>query len=407
MLEDVKEILQKYGQEHLIGFYDELTEKEKQNLIEQIKRIDFDKISKLYEETKKSNKFAEDKIEPMSYIDKNKLSKEEKKRLEEIGEKVISSGQYAVATMAGGQGSRLGHHGPKGTFELFPGKSLFEILCDNLKKANNRYNIIIPWYIMTSKENNDDTVKFFEGKNYFGYPKEYVKFFTQGELPMIDTNGRILLETKGRIKEAADGNGGIFNSMIRAGIYADMKNRGIKWVFIGAIDNALLNMADSLLLGMTKDKGMFAASKTISKLNPQERVGVFCKRNSKPSVIEYSELPEEMAVMRDKEGELFYGEAHIMCNLFSIDVLDKIGKEKLPYHAAFKKANYIDKNGEVVEATKPNAYKFESFIFDAFSTLDDILLMRAKREEEFAPVKNATGTDSPETARELYLKQNM
>ncbi|MBR6033703.1 MAG: UTP--glucose-1-phosphate uridylyltransferase [Clostridia bacterium] len=296
--------------------------------------------------------------------------------------------------------------GPKGTFELLPGKSLFEILCDGLKKANEKYNITIPWYIMTSKENNDATVSFFEGKNYFGYPKESIKFFMQGELPMIDTNEKILLDEKWKIKQAADGNGGIFSSMINSGILSDMKEKGVKWLFIGSIDNAILKMVDSLFLGITFSQNKLAASKTVAKLNPAERVGVFCKRNGKPSVIEYSELPEEMAQKRDSNGELFFGEAHIMCNLFNIEILDRIGKEKLPYHVAFKKASYIDETGKLVEPTEPNAYKFESFIFDAFSLLDDILIMRAVRDEEFAPVKNAEGADSPETARALYLNQN-
>ena len=299
-------------------------------------------------------------------------------------------------------GTRLGHNGPKGTFELFAGKSLFEILADNLKKASSKYNVVIPWYIMTSKENNQDTIKFFEEKNYFDYPKEATKFFIQGELPMIDESGKILLEEKGKIKLAADGNGGIFNSMLKNGILEDMKNRGIKWLFIGAIDNALLKMADNMLLGLTSSNNMLAASKTIAKACPEERVGVFCKRNGKPSVIEYTELPEEMANLRDNEGELYYGEAHIMCNLFNISVLEEMGKTNLQYHQAFKKSNYIDKNGNIVVPEQPNAYKFERFIFDAFGILDNILLMRAKREEEFAPVKNKEGVDSPETARKLY-----
>lgn len=406
MLEEVKDKLKKYGQEHLIKFYDELSEEEKMNLLEQINKIDFEQVNKLYEDNKINSEFKDDRIEPMRYIDKDKLTEEEKEGYSKIGYKIISSGEYAVVTMAGGQGSRLGHNGPKGTFELLPGKSLFEILCDELKRANSKYNTIIPWYIMTSKANNDDTIKFFEGNNYFGYPKENIEFFVQGELPMIDTNGKIILETKGKIKEGADGNGGIFGSMIKSGVLEDMHIRGIKWVFIGSIDNAILKLADSLFLGLTVNKQMLAASKTIAKASPEERVGVFCKRNGKPSVIEYSELPQNMAVKRDDLGELIFGEAHIMCNLFSTHILERIGKEKLPYHRAFKKSDYINENGELIEATEPNAYKFESFIFDAFSLLDEILLMRAKRDEEFAPVKNAQGADSPETARQLYLRNN-
>ena len=403
MLNKVNDELRIYEQEHLIKFENDLTDNEKESLQKQIERIDFKQIKELYEETKCNNKIGEDRIEPIEYINKNKLSDEEIKSYEDIGSSIISSGKYAVATMAGGQGSRLGHNGPKGTFELFPGKSLFEIFADELKKANKKYNTVIPWYIMTSRENNNDTVKFFEEKNYFGYEVDKVKFFSQGELPMIDTKGKVLLESKCKIKEAADGNGGIFSSMIRAGILADMQSKGIKWLFIGSIDNAILKMVDDLFLGIAEIKKVLAASKTVAKANPSEKVGVFCRRNGRPSVIEYSELPEEMAVMRDKDGELLYGEAHIMCNLFNMEILERIGREKLPYHIAFKKANYIDENGNMIEAKEPNAYKFESFIFDAFEILDNMLIMRSNREEEFAPVKNAEGVDSPETARELYL----
>ncbi len=406
MEEEYQNKLAKYNQEQLLEFTNKIPEEKKEELYSQIATIDFEQINNLYMETKKDNNIVNTKIEPMEYINKLKLTPDEKEKYEKLGSSIIESGEYAVATMAGGQGTRLGYNGPKGTFELLPGKSLFEIFCDELKKANKKYDVTIPWYIMTSRENNDATVSFFKEKNYFSYPKESIKFFTQGELPMIDTNGKILLEEKWKIKQAADGNGGIFASMNKSGVLQDMKARGVKWLFIGSIDNAILKMVDNLFLGLTCSKQKLAASKTVAKLNPGERVGVFCKKNGKPSVIEYSELPEEMAQKRDASGELFYGEAHIMCNLFNIEILDRIGKEKLPYHIAFKKADYINEAGNLIKPTEPNAYKFESFIFDAFSLLDDILIMRATREEEFAPVKNAEGTDSPETARKLYLNQN-
>ena len=402
----MSEELKKYHQEHLLKFYDELSVNDKNNLIKQIERIDFKQIQSLYEKAKNNNKVLQDKIEPINYIDKCKLSKNKREYYEQIGDKIISNGEYAVVTMAGGQGTRLGHKGPKGTFELVPHKSLFEIFCDSLKRANEKYNVIIPWYIMTSRENNTDTISFFENNNYFGYPKEKIKFFMQGEFPMIDTNGKILLEEKGKIKEAADGNGGIFSSMIRSGVLSDIKKNGIKWLFIGSIDNAILKMVDGVLLGITIDEGKLAASKTVAKLNPAERVGVFCRRNGRPSVIEYIELPEEWANLRDNSGELYYGESNIIAHLFNTSVLEKMGEEKLPYHINIKKANYINENGDLVTPSEPNSYKFESFIFDAFAVLDDMVIMRVKREEEFAPVKNASGNDSPDTARELYLKQN-
>lgn len=402
-LEITKQILKKYHQEHLLNFYEELSKEEQESLLNQLLEIDFKTMQELYESTKKPMAVSNDKIEPIEYIDKEKMLKEQKEQYEKIGEEIITSGKYAVATMAGGQGTRLGHSGPKGTYYLVNNKSLFEIFYDELNKANQKYNVTIPWYIMTSRENNKETIEFFEKNNYFGYNKEYIKFFSQGELPTINKEGKILLAEKGLVKEVADGNGGIFSSMNKNGIIDDMIEKQVEWLFIGAIDNALLKMVDPLLVGIAHSYGVLAAAKSLVKCSPTEKVGVFCKRNNQPSVIEYTELPEEMANLRDENGELFYGESHIMCNMFHVDVLKSIGERKLPYHQAFKKINYINEKGEKVEASEPNAYKFESFIFDAFETIPELKILRVKREEEFAPVKNATGVDSPETARELYL----
>ena len=320
---------------------------------------------------------------------------------------VVKKGQYAVVTMAGGQGTRLGHNGPKGTFKLDvygKGKYLFEILVDNLKEANQKYGITINWYIMTSKENNSATIEFLEKNNYFGYDKNFVKIFTQSEMPLIDTEGKLLMGKDYKIREASDGNGGTYSSLRRSGCLADMKEKGIKWVFIGSVDNALLKMVDVTLLGMAIDKGVQIASKSVVKANPHERVGVFCKMNGHPKVIEYTELPEKMAEEVDSDGELKYGESHIMCNLYTIDAIEKISKETLMYHSAFKKNAYIDENGKEIIPTEPNSYKFESFIFDAFEFFDDIAILRGKREDDFAPVKNKDGVDSPKTAKELYEK---
>jgi UDP-N-acetylglucosamine pyrophosphorylase len=309
--------------------------------------------------------------------------------------------------MAGGQGTRLEHQGPKGTFKLDvygKGKYLFEILADNLQEANKKYGVVINWYIMTSKENNADTVEFLEKNNYFGYDKNKVTIFKQSELPLVDTEGKFLINKEYKIKEASDGNGGTYSSLRASGCLADMKEKGIKWVFIGSVDNALLKMIDVTLLGMAVKKGVQIASKSVAKANPQERVGVFCKMNNHPKVIEYTELPEKMAEEVDSDGELKFGESHIMCNLYTIDAIEKISKEPLIYHTAFKKNSYIDENGKEVIPTEPNSYKFESFIFDAFEFFDDIAILRGKREDDFAPVKNREGVDSPKTAKELYEK---
>ena len=404
-LEKAKNILKKYNQEHLLQQYENMDIAKKEYLLNQISNINFELINKLFEETKQEIKFENAKIEPIKYEEKESLTKEEKNRYFEIGANEIKKGKLAVVTMAGGQGTRLGHSGPKGTYilDIKPNpKSLFEILCDSLKNAKEKYNVIIPWYIMTSRENNEKTQNFFRENNYLGYPEDAIKFFIQGELPMLDLEGKILLNEDGTIKEAADGHGGIFEAMFKNNIIEDMNQKNIEWVFVGPIDNPLEKMVDEIFIGMAKEKNVLEAGKSLVKACPEEKVGVFCKKNGKPSVIEYTEISKEMANEKDENGKLVYGESHINCNMFNIKGLEIIGNNKLPYHSAFKKATYLNKNGEVIKPESPNAYKFESFIFDAFNKLDDMLVFRVKREEEFAPIKNKEGIDSVETAIELY-----
>ena len=405
--QDVIKMLESYNQNHIINLLKNLDEVKKQELLEQIEKIDFHQVMELYDNTKKEIEIKESKIEPISYLDKAKLSQEQKEKFDKLGEDILRSGKYAVVTMAGGQGTRLGHTGPKGTFKLDvygKGKYLFEILKENLEEANKKYDTTIPWYIMTSKENNSATVEFLEKNNYFGYPKEAVTIFTQSELPLVDFDGKLLISKDMKIKEASDGNGGTYSSLRASGCLSDMKDKGIKWVFIGGVDNALLKMADVTLLGMAIDKNVQIASKSVVKANPHEKVGVFCKMNNHPKVIEYAELPESMAEEVDDDGELKYGESHIMCNLYTIEAIEKASKEPLMYHSAVKKNSYIDENGKEIIPEEPNSYKFESFIFDAFEFFDDIAILRGKREDDFAPVKNKDGVDSPKTAKELYEK---
>ena len=399
-----KQMLEKYGQEHLLAFYNQLPEEKQNQLLDEILTTDFKQMQELYESTKVKPNFENAKLEPIPYVTKSELSQEELEKYTSLGEKAIKERKLAVVTMAGGQGTRLGHPGPKGTFDLGldSHKSIFEILCDTMKEAREKYGVDIPWYIMTSDANNEETIHFFEEHNYFGYPQSAVSFFIQGKLPMIDTNGKILLEEDGMMKQAADGHGGIFEAMRKNGVLYDMKEKGIEWVYIGGVDNVLAKMVDPVLTGLAISQGTLMAGKSVVKANPQERVGVFCMRNGRPSVIEYTEISKELAEATDEKGELLYGESHILCNEFNLSALEKISTNKLPYHVAFKKASYLDTDGKVVTPTEPNAYKFEAFLFDAFSTVENMSILRVKREEEFAPVKNAEGTDSPETARTLY-----
>lgn len=406
-MERYEDILRKNGQEHILSYIDKIDDVHKQKMIQEIENIDFEQLKKLYEESKRDYSKAVKGIiiEHVPFTDKYNMDKAKFSEIEALGENIIKQGKYAAVTMAGGQGTRLGHDGPKGTFllEVEPeAKYLFQIIAEGLIKNNKKYGVTIPWYIMTSTENNKKTVDFFEEHNYFGYAKEDVMFFNQGNLPLLSEEGKLLIDEDYNIKMASNGNGGIYKSMEKSGVLADMEKRGVEWIFIGAVDNAILNMVDPILLGLTISEGNETASKSVVKASPKEKVGVFCKKDSVPSVIEYTELPEEMAEETDEEGELLFGESHIMCNLYSLKALKIIASKDLPYHSAHKKANYMSEDGEFIKVSEPNAYKYEAFIFDGFNYFDNISILRGRREEDFAPIKNKEGIDSPQTAIELY-----
>ena len=391
--------LKKYKQEHIIDLLNNFSEEEKEKIYNQINRINFKKINDLYNELTKKEKVTGNDIEEIIALNKDKLSMEEIKKYDTLGKMAIKNNEYALVTMSGGQGTRLGYDKPKGTFkiDIFPKpKFLFEILVDKLKEANKKYGVIIPWYIMTSEENNSDTIEFFEKNDFFGYDKSCVIFFKQGELPMQDTNGNIILSEKTKIKFASDGNGGVFKALCD-NVLEDMKRRDIKYVYFSGVDNILVNFVDSIFLGGMIDKGYIAASKSVEKAYPEEKVGVICKRKGKPAVVEYSELPCEMRDLRYANNELVYADANIVSNIFDIDLISKAGD--LPYHVAKKKCKEYKVDGNVLEV---DGYKYETFIFDIYNKLQDIFVFRVKREEEFAPIKNKEGEDSPETAVKLY-----
>lgn len=400
-----KDILEKNGQSRILSQFEKLNEENKEIVINQILNIDLENLKEMFDNIKKENNNLEVPVEPVKAIASSKLSNEEKNSLEQKAVEVIKQNKFAVVIMAGGQGSRLGFDGPKGTFSLELNgerKYLFEIIIDRLKDAKSKYGVYIPCVIMTSKENEKDTKKFFEEKNYFEYPKEKIDFFNQGESPILDEQGNLFIGEDGRIKFASDGNGSIFSSMKKENVLSKFKNNNIEWVFIGSVDNILLNPVDTLLLGVALDKKTEIATRTIIKNSPHEKVGVFCKREGKVKVIEYTEIPEEMVEAMNEDNEMLFGEAHIMCNLFSLKALEKASTAKLEYHVAHKKSKYMDENNNVVVPEKENSYKFEKFIFDAFELFDDITILRGNRENDFAPIKNATGIDSPETAQKLY-----
>lgn len=400
----MKKILEREGQEHILRAYERADEQGKERLKKQVETIDWAEMRKCYDLTKQKKDFTNIKLEPIMATDAASLSDEEIEKISKIGEEEIKKGKYAVVMMAGGQGTRLGHTGPKGTYDfgLKSHKTIFEVFADKFKEVRKSLGVSVPWYIMTSRENHKDTVDFFEKNNYFDYKEGVKKFFVQKELPMLDESGKLILDENDQIKEAANGHGGVYQALVENGVLEEMQNAGIEWIFICGVDNVLAKLVDPILLGFSVLNNYKITSVSCIKTEPKEKVGILCKKNGKPSVAEYTELPDELKEARKDNGELLYSEAHIIMNLFNISVISEIAQNDLEYHVAHKKCDYKNENGEVVKATEPNAYKFETFLFDAFERLDEIGVLRYHREECFAPIKNAEGADSPETARNLY-----
>ena len=405
----VKEILKKYNQEHLLYFYDELSYSQKENLLTQILDTDFEKILTLYKNSFKPINLNMDDVSPISHVEINKFNSDQINHYKSIGEKIIKLNQFAVVTMAGGQGSRLGYKGPKGTYELAlesknQKKSLFEIMCDDIKRTNEKYGITIPWYIMTSVENDSKTKDFFELHNFWGYPKDKVKFFTQGKLPIIDLNGKLILQEPYLIKDASNGNGNVFNSMKKHGIINDLENNNISWVSFGGIDNILLKNVDPFFLGLSVENNYEIASKSIFKQEPLEKTAVYCKKYGKPAILDYDDIDISLSLSKFENGMYKYREANMLSHLMTLDAIKKVCDIPLRYHRAFKKNAFVNKEGMKQIPDKPNSFKFESFIFDAFEFFDDMLILRVNPDKEFAPIKDFTGIYNPDTAKEKYIK---
>ena len=321
----------------------------------------------------------------------------------ELGLKAIREGKVGAVLLAGGQGTRLGLDRPKGTLNIGVAKELylFEQLLRNLMDVTDEAGVYVPLYIMTSNINNADTTAFFEEHDYFGYPKDYVKFFVQEMVPACDYEGRIYMESQTEVAMSPNGNGGWFSSMVNAGLLSDIKERGIEWINVFAVDNCLQRIADPMFVGATIAYGCESGAKVVRKAAPDERVGVLCTEDGKPSIAEYYEMTEEMATARKENGYLKYGFGVILNYLFSEKKLEQIADARMPIHVVEKKIPYMDVDGTFVKPEQPNGYKFETLVLDMVHMMDDCIPYEVVREREFAPIKNLHGVDSLDSAREL------
>ena len=395
--------LQTYGQEHLLKYYDSLQQKDQECLLKQIADIDWG-ILKLLQ----SGKAAEEKgvLEPLGALELPEIRKKES-AYREIGKKAIQEGKIGAVLLAGGQGTRLGFNGPKGTVNIGLSKKLyiFECLIHNLMDVVRETGSWVHLFIMTSQKNNEETVSFFQKHNYFGYDAEHIHFFIQEMAPAVGYDGKLLLEEKGKLALSPNGNGGWFSSMEKAGLLPLLHEKGIEWLNIFAVDNVLQRIADPCFIGATIDSGCASGAKVVRKASPMERVGVLCLEDKRPSIVEYYEMTEDMIHLKDENGNLLYNFGVILNYLFRVDKLEEILHTTLPLHMAEKKIPCLDANGELYRPETPNGYKFETLVLDMVRLMDSCLPFEVERSHEFAPIKNKEGVDSIETAREL-LKQN-
>jgi len=392
--------LKHYKQDHLLEYINELNDKEKNQLLSDIEGIDFELIGKIMA-TEDVIDDAEQIVEPLIATS---LNEHDSQKCYTLGLESIKAGEVAVVLMAGGQGTRLGHEGPKGTFDIgLPSrKSLFHLQCDKLISLHKLTGTYIKWYIMTSEDNHQESIDHFEAHDFFGYSREHVIFFKQDRLPLVLENGSISLKSQYEINLAANGNGGVFSSLNSNGLLDEMTSNGVKWVFLYGVDNAIARVADPTFIGFTIDSGHAIASKSVDKAYPEEKVGVICYRNGHPDIVEYSELQDDLRYATDASDNLLYRNANILSHVFSLDFLVDSVNRNIPYHKAHKKVDYM-RAGTLCEAKIPNGYKFELFIFDMFKFADDMAVLSVNRDEEFSPVKNKTGNDSPETAKKIIL----
>ena len=400
---ELMNVLKEHGQEHIYEAYQKLDEAGKAKLAAQVEKIDWSMVAMAGHEELAQER---GKLEPLSALEVKDIEAD-KAKYEQVGIEAIKASKVGAVLLAGGQGTRLGSDGPKGKYNIGITKDvyIFERLIRNLLDVTDKAGCFVPLYIMTSDKNNDETIAFFEEKNYFGYPKDFVKFFKQEMAPSVDFDGKLLMEAADSLSLSPNGNGGWFYSMAVTGVLNDVKERGIEWLNIFAVDNVLQRIADPVFVGATIDSGRVSGAKVVRKADPNEKVGVLCLEDGKPSIVEYYEMTEEIINSREANGELSYNFGVILNYLFRVDKLEEIMNANMPVHVVEKKTPYIDKAGNIVKPETPNGYKFELLVLDMIHLLDNCLSFEVVRNYEFAPIKNKTGVDSVESAQAL-LKEN-
>ncbi len=391
------------GQEQLLQYYGELTQEQRDRLLEQIAALDLSLLELVEDGVVEPSK---GKLEPLGAVTLEQI-REKREMFEEKGLEALRACKVGAVLLAGGQGTRLGSDKPKGMLNVGIHRELylFEQLIRNLMEVVHRADAWVPLLVMTSQKNDRDTKDFFREHDYFGYNPDYVFFFVQDMAPSVSYEGKIYMEDKDRVSASPNGNGGWFSSLAGAGLLGKLKELGVEWLNVFSVDNVLQKIADPVFVGAVLDAGCVCGAKVVSKAGPDEKVGVLCLEDGKPSIVEYYEMTDEIRNSRGQDGRLLYNYGVILNYLFDITTLTRIMNENMPVHIVEKKIPHIDSSGGPVKPEEPNGYKFETLILDMIHMMENCLPFEVDRRKEFAPIKNRTGVDSLDSAREL-MREN-
>jgi len=394
------------GQDHVFRWLDELSPSQRQRLLAQLRAIDLDWLSGAIEDYRSGRSAVPSHLAPADVL---KPQGAQAARAAKLGEQLLRRGKVAAFLVAGGQGTRLGFDGPKGAFPIAPitGKTLFHVHAEKILALSRRYGVPIPWYIMTSDATHEPTIAFFREHRFLGLPEADVVFLKQGVFPAFDLDGRLILEAKDRLFMNPNGHGGSICAVHDAGALDDMRRRGIELLSYFQVDNPLVNIGDAVFIGLHAEAGAGMSSKVLARRDAEEKLGIVCKVEGKLHVVEYIDMPDaEMRATRP-DGSLEFSAGSIAIHIISVDFVRRLNEEgvRLPLHFSKKKVPCLDEQGRLVEPAQPHGIKMEMFVFDALPLAPNPVTLETTREEEFAPVKNADGEDSPATARQAMINR--
>lgn len=391
------------GQEQILKYYEELSGDQQKELLDQIENTDFSVLASLKE---KGEAGQRGEITPLAAMQLSQI-REKEQEFRKAGLEAIQKGKVGAVLLAGGMGTRLGSDNPKGMYNIGITKEvyIFQRLIENLFDVVREAGEWIPLYVMTSDKSHEATTRFLKEHDYFGYNSEYITFFVQDMAPACDYEGKIYMEEKWKMATSPNGNGGWYSSMYKWGVAQKALEDGVEWLNVFAVDNVLQRIADPCFVGAVIENDCAVGAKVVRKCTPDEKVGVMCLEGGRPSIVEYYDLTEELMNAKDENGDPAYNFGVILNYLFRISDLEQIRERALPLHVVERKIPFLDESGSLQKPDKPNGYKFEQLVLDMIHELDSCLPFEVERNKEFAPIKNATGVDSVESAREL-CKEN-